>query len=81
MTPKPTFLLFSAAIVAHLPTLCNRNFGYSVKSLSPRHAGMSVGEGLYDTPLNEGEVGRKRCGLPFCCSFPEPYNFVQYVQF
>ena len=33
--------------------------GYSVKSLSPRHACMSVGEGLYDTPLNEGEEGRK----------------------
>ena len=41
------------------PFILKYNFDYSVKSLSPRHARMSVGEGLYDTPLNEGEVGRK----------------------
>ena len=34
-------------------------YDYSVKSTNPRHACMSVDEGLYDTPHNEDEVGRR----------------------
>ena len=34
-------------------------YDYSVKSTNPRHARMSVDEGLYDTPHNEDEVGRR----------------------
>ena len=40
------------------------DFGYSVKTHLPRHARMSVGDGVYDTPFNEDEVGRKCHGNP-----------------